>query len=67
MSIHKYKFVTKMVMYESFIFQNMAKADDSDKNCFCGGLAKFSEMLISVQALLCEAQGSSNQNREWWW
>ena len=56
-----------MVMYESFLFQNMAKADDSDKNCFCGGLAKFSEMLISVQALLCEAQGSSNQNREWWW
>ena len=35
----------------------MAKADDSDKNCFCGGLAKFSEMLISVEALLCDAQG----------
>ena len=39
----------------------MVEADDSDKACFCGGLAKFSEMLISVEALLCEAQG---QDRE---
>ena len=24
-----------------------------DKDCFCGGLLKFSEMLTSVEALLC--------------
>ena len=31
------------------VYENMSE----DKDCFCGGLLKFSEMLSSVEALLC--------------
>ena len=38
----------------NFLFQNFAKADHSDKACFCRGMGKFYEMLASVEALLCQ-------------
>merc|ERR1711971_1108177 len=38
------------------IHNNLADVDD--KACFCGGLAKFSQMLTSVEAILCEVQGN---------
>ena len=34
-----------------------------DKACFCGGLAKFSQMLTSVEAILCEAQDRAGAGR----
>merc|ERR1719431_1115250 len=32
---------------------NLTEVSMEDKDCFCGGLVKFSEMLTSVEALLC--------------
>jgi len=32
---------------------NLTEVSMDDKDCFCGGLVKFSEMLTSVEALLC--------------
>ena len=35
-----------------------------DLACFCGGLGKFSEMLITVKGLLCEAEEFNNQDHD---
>lgn len=40
---------------------NFTEVDD--KACFCGGLVEYSEMLTSVEALLCEDKSSNNLER----
>ena len=37
----------------NYHFQNLVEGSMEDKDCFCGGLVKFSEMLTSVEVLLC--------------
>ena len=36
----------------NYFFQTLT---EGDKDCFCGGLVKYSEMLTSVEALLCSS------------
>ena len=50
-----------MITIIEILFQNLA--DSSSKACFCGGLGNFYETLPSVESLLCETQGSNNQDR----
>ena len=47
----------------SFLFQDLAD-DEEDMACFCGGLGKFSEMLINVKGLLCEAEEFHDQDHD---
>ena len=47
----------------SFLFQDLAD-EEEDLACFCGGLGKFSEMLINVKGLLCEAEEFHNQDHD---
>ena len=47
-----------------YIFQNLTEVSVDNHDCFCGGLVKFSDMLKSVEALLCpdENQGRVGSN-----
>lgn len=40
------------------LFQNLS---DEDKDCFCGGVLKYSEMLTSVKEILCDDQEQERQ------
>ena len=44
-------------------FQNLDMGSMDDQDCFCGGLLKFSQMLNSVEAILCETQGNNRAGR----
>ena len=44
------------------LFQNLTEVDD--KACFCGGLVKYSEMLTSVEALLCSSHLSQGDAKK---
>ena len=42
------------------LFQNL---DMVSMDCFCGGLGKFSQMISSVEAILCKTQGNNRAGR----
>ena len=48
----------------NYFFQNLTEVSMDNHDCFCGGLVKFSDMLTSVEALLCpdENQGRVGAN-----
>ena len=57
-ALRRCKWYVMSMMYDckslsNYHFQNLTEGPMDDKDCFCGGLVKFAEMLTSVEALLC--------------